>query len=603
MSSQIDRLASENKTLRAEIREQKRLREKERIDFRRMETALKETESKLRAVFDQTFQFIGLTTPDGVIIEANRSALEFAGIRVEDVLGRPFWETAWWTHSPEMQRRLREAIDSAAGGELVRFEATHVASDGSTHVVDFSLKPVKDEQGTVIFLIPEGRDITERKQAEEALKRTHQELEIRVQERTAELAKANTALQNEIIERKSAEEEHRKLEAKMQQAQKLESLGVLAGGIAHDFNNLLTAILGNAELISAKTPSDSPFRKHLKEIISASQSAAELCRQLLAYAGRGRFVVKPLDLNRVIVETVEMLSVSTSGKSSLTFSLADGLPAVEADPSQIQQVIMNLVTNASESLEERDGTITVSTGVMVSDQGYLESCRFRDDATIPGRYAYLEVTDTGCGMNARTQARMCDPFFTTKFTGRGLGMAAVLGIVRSQKGAIRILSEEGNGTTIRILLPASSKSVDKPSARSLVTATSLSSGTILVVDDEPGVRLVAQCLLELFGFQVVTAANGQEALRLFSLHPMEFQCVLLDLAMPGLGGEGAFHELRRIRPDVRVIISSGYAEQEVCRRFQGLDVAGFIQKPYRLEALNAKIREVLNGRAPLRFCR
>jgi signal transduction histidine kinase len=395
----------------------------------------------------------------------------------------------------------------------------------------------------------------------------------------------------DITERKQAEQNQRELEAQIQQGQKLESLGILAGGIAHDFNNLLTAILGHANLALMDLAPESPARESLREIDKASSRAAELCRQMLAYAGKGRFVVEPINLSRLVEELTRLLHVSISKKVLLRCQLAEGLPAVDADPAQLRQLAMNLVINAADAIGDADGIITISTGTMQCDEDSLRGGQLTAPP-IPGWYVYLEVIDTGCGMDAKTQARIFDPFFTTKFAGRGLGLSAVLGIVRSHQGALKVESELGLGTTFRVLFPASTKEA-VPSKSDVDSPQWRGKGTILLVDDEEPVRNVTSRMLERSGFAVLRAGDGLEAIELFRAHGAEVVCVLLDLAMPRMDGEETFKELRRIQPDVRVVLASGYSDQEISQRFQNAGLAGFIVKPYRVETLTAKLREVL----------
>lgn len=400
------------------------------------------------------------------------------------------------------------------------------------------------------------------------------------------------SLQNQSLEESvRAEEERRKLEAQMLEVQKLESLGVLAGGIAHDFNNLLMAILGNADLALGFMPPASPARPNVEEIVRASQRAADLCRQMLAYSGKGRFEVGHYDLSEIVQEMAQMLEVSVSKKASLRYFFAAELPAVQADATELRQVIMNLITNASESLGDESGVISVKTGVMDCDRAYLSGSHL-DDKLPEGRYVYLEVSDTGCGMDEETQRRIFDPFFTTKFIGRGLGLAAVLGIVRGHQGAIKVHSEPGRGTTFRILLPALDWEPKLAAAPSAVgNAPPSRGGTILLVDDDSAVRQVGAQMLDGLGFKVLTAADGREGLEVFREHDGKIDCVILDLTMPEMGGEEVFHELRRLRSDLCVILSSGYNEEDVTQRFVGQGLAGFVQKPYT----SAKLRLTLNS--------
>jgi nitrogen-specific signal transduction histidine kinase len=381
------------------------------------------------------------------------------------------------------------------------------------------------------------------------------------------------------------------LEAQMQQSQKLESLGILAGGIAHDFNNLLTAILGHANLALMDLGPESLARDSLIEIEKASCRAAELCRQMIAYAGKGRFTLEPIDLSCLLDELAHLLQVSIPKKVTLRRQLSEGLPAIQADTAQLRQVAMNLVINAAEAIGDAEGTITISTGAVLCGEDYSTGGGLIEPPR-PGLHVYLEVADTGCGMDAQTRARIFDPSFTTKFAGRGLGLAAVLGIVRSHRGALNVESEKGRGAKIRVLFPACASTVmpAKPGGSPLRW---LGTGTVLLVDDEEPVRIVAGRMLERCGFGVLHARDGREALELFRAHAAEIVCVLLDLAMPRMDGEETFRELRRIQPDVRVVLASGYSDEEVAQRFQSSGLAGLIEKPYRLEALGAKLRHVL----------
>ncbi len=401
--------------------------------------------------------------------------------------------------------------------------------------------------------------------------------------------KAGVAILHDITDRKRAEAERLEMERRLLHAQKLESLGVLAGGIAHDFNNLLMAILGYADLALLELSPASPARPSLQEIVNASHRAAELCRQMLAYSGRGKFVIERLRLDDVVQEMIHMLKTCISKKVLLNLNLAKDLPPIEGDPGQVRQVLMNLVLNASEAIGDRSGVVTVSTGARYCDADYLRET-FIDDALPEGVYVSLEVSDTGCGMDRETQARIFEPFFTTKFTGRGLGMAAVLGIVRGHKGALKVYSEPGRGTTFRILFPALTGASEDAGIRELESQNGWrGQGTVLLVDDEETILAVGRLMLEKLGFSVITAVDGKEAVDIYKERGSEVALVLLDLTMPHMNGEEAFRELRRIDPGVRVIISSGYSEQEIAARFAGKGLAGFIQKPYQV----AKLREAV----------
>jgi PAS domain S-box-containing protein len=649
----------------------RRIKELEFLEDTRLraEKALKESEYRARAILDHTFQFIGLMKPDGTLIEANRTALSFAGLTEQNVIGKLFWETPWWTHSADLVEKLREGIRRAAAGELVRFEADHPRAEGEVTYVDVSLKPVTDDAGEVVYIIPEGRDITDRKRAEQesqrlALAVMHSSELVNMATLDGQMIFLNAAgmemlgieadqvgrtnimevipehlvplvtqkllptlmkggawrgelqytnlktgelrdvhavtyvvpdpitgdprflanVSMDITELKRADRERRAFETQVQHVQKLESLGVLAGGIAHDFNNLLTGILGNADLALRVLPRHSPAESHLGRLHVAAQRAADLCRQLLAYSGQGSFVVEQLSLNDVVREMTHMLDVSVSKKARVSFALGDDLPAVEADASQVGQVVMNLLTNASEAIDDREGRITVRTEVMQPTGADLT-----DNCTeLPleqKRYVSLEVSDTGCGMAPEVVQRMFDPFYTTKFTGRGLGLAAVLGIVRGHRGGIKVDSRPGWGTTVKVLFPATEAACLASERRPRACDEWQGTGLVLVVDDEEAVRTVAQQMLAQMGFTTLLAEDGKAALELFRRRHYDIACVLLDLTMPRMDGQQTYGELHRINPDVPVVVCSGYAEQEVARQFAGAGMVSFLKKPFQYRDL------------------
>lgn len=399
------------------------------------------------------------------------------------------------------------------------------------------------------------------------------------------------SLARDLTERKKFEEERLAMERQLLHTQKLESLGVLAGGIAHDFNNLLTAIIGNAEIGRRRLKPESPAMSNLEGIEQAAQRAADLARQMLSYSGRGKFIVEPLDLNVLLEEMLHMLEVSISKKAILRFNLHRPLPAVEADATQIRQILMNLIINASEAIGDKSGVIATTTGCMDCDESYLQQVWLEDNLK-PGLYVYLEVADTGCGMDKETLSKLFDPFFTTKFTGRGLGMAAVLGIVRGHKGAIKVYSELGKGTTFKILLPACNRPAELFNNAKQNGQNWQGTGKVLLVDDEESVRAIGVDMLQELGFETLTATNGWEALEKFRHHP-DIRFVLLDLIMPKMDGEQCYRELRQLDPQVKVVLCSGYSEQEVTQKFIGKGLAGFIQKPYKLSVLQEILQKIV----------
>ncbi len=512
----------------------------------------RESEARYRQLFDTMLDGFALHEVicddqgrpiDYRFLEVNPAFERMTGLNAEDLIGRTVREVI-----PNVETRWIERLGSVAiTGEPITFE-DHVEALGKWYEVS----AYSPQQGQFAVV---GVDVTERKRAEM---------------------------------------ERRDMQERLQHTQKLESLGVLAGGIAHDFNNLLVGILGHADLGLSDVSSVSPVRKSLEEIKKAAVRASELTNQMLAYSGKGRFVTKAIDLNELVQEMTHLLEVSISKKIVLKFDLADQLPSVEVDTTQMRQVVMNLITNASDAIENKSGWITVSTEAVQLNKDDLRSTYLADDLP-EGYYVVLEVADSGCGMSEETMARIFDPFFTTKFAGRGLGLAALQGIVRGHGGTIKVYSELGKGTTFRVLLPCSDKAVERleESAPALQEPWK-GEGTILVVDDEPSVRTVARMMLERKGFDVLAAADGQEALEVFSQRDDGVDLVLLDMTMPRMSGQETFRQLRRIRSDLPVLLTSGYNEQDAISRFAGKGLAGFIQKPFQHDLLIEKIRGILD---------
>ncbi len=395
-----------------------------------------------------------------------------------------------------------------------------------------------------------------------------------------------------------AEETRLSLEHQVQHAQKLKSIGVLSGGIAHDFNNLLMAIYGHSELAMLELERSAPARDNVLKIQHASQRAADLCRQLLAYSGRGAFEIKKIRLQELIVEMLDLLKTSISKKVMLNIELPEGLPPVLGDASQINQVMMNLITNASDAIDSRKGVITV-TGSIIETSDDVPSDGYLAEDMPRGQYICIKVADTGCGMDKETKERIFDPFYTTKATGRGLGMSAVLGIVRGHKGALVVRSRKGVGTTFEVYLPAArreSHSTTFMAPEALDTWKG--SGLILLVDDEDELRLVAGKMLERLGFDVITAANGMAAIDIFKKRSAEIEAVVLDLTMPDMDGEETFHELKRHDKNVRVIIASGFSMQEIEERFENKGLLGALHKPYSMQTLRKTLRAHLDDSPP-----
>jgi len=401
----------------------------------------------------------------------------------------------------------------------------------------------------------------------------------------------------DVTEQKRLEDERKKLDVQMQQLQKLESLGVLAGGIAHDFNNLLTAILGNAALALTELDPNSQEHKHICEIEAASRRAADLCNQMLAYSGKGRFVVESQNINQLIEGMLDLLNSSISKKAVLHLKLAVEIPHVRADVTQLRQLIMNLVINAAEAINASNGIITISSGVMECGEKFLRE-EYYNENLAPGTYVWLEVSDNGCGIDENIQKRIFDPFFSTKFTGRGLGLPAVLGIVRRHKGALKFSSECGKGTTFKILFPALSNVEKKVSTELRTTKASVKTSNlgrirILLVDDEEAIRVASRELMKRMGFDVVVAEDGVQALEIYKEQGNTISAIILDLTMPRMDGEETFLALKKINPNICVIISSGYKATDVSSQFEGQGLAGLLHKPYTQAEIAAVLKKVL----------
>jgi PAS domain S-box-containing protein len=517
-------------------------------DRKRAEEALRESEERFRTLLARVdsvaVQGFG---PDGVVHYWNKASERLYGYSAEEAQGRNILDLIV---SPEARGPIANAITQMAesGSPLPSSEASLLRKDGS-RVTVYASYAVVNMPGRAPELYCIDIDLTDRKRAEQ---------------------------------------ERLELERRLLYAQKLESLGILAGGIAHDFNNLLMAVLGNLDLALRKVSPVSPARANIEQSAQAARRATDLTRQMLAYSGKGRFIVKPMDLSELVEENTHLFRASVARTATLDVRLGRSLPSIEADVGQVQQVIMNLITNAAEAIGDSSGGIIITTGMQECDAQCLKQSRL-EDVPPAGRFVYLDVSDTGCGMDEQTQQRLFDPFFSTKAPGRGLGMSAILGIVRGHGGAIFVESSPGRGTSVRILFPAPEEARTENEAvnntRAAEAGAPAMSGTVLVVDDEEIVRMVCKEMVETMGLQVLTASDGREAVDLFTSHADSISHVILDLSMPNMDGMAAFTELVRIKPSVKVILSSGYDEQESLQRLSGPGPAGFIQKPYSLQSL------------------
>jgi PAS domain S-box-containing protein len=530
-------------SLRRQVRQRTLSLRQELMERRRTEASLKQSEERYRQLTEQNHDLVCELDAQGRFHYANPHCQAFLGKTPPELIGREFLDPAivdpedlariqgiWNTLSSEGNRTAFDYRLRDPSGDWRWFEGRSSAFRGG------------DGEPKIVVV---SRDVTERRRTDEVLRQT----------------------------------------------QKLESLGVLAGGIAHDFNNLLTAILGNLNLAQNSISDVSPATHYLDNVEKAVLKASDLTKQLLAYSGRGRFLVKEFCLNQVVQEMTHLLQVSISKKIALRFRLTQNLPLIEADAAQIQQVVMNLVTNASDAIGDEDGTITISTTVQEVDGDYIATT-FPTQPIRPGSYVVLEVGDTGCGMSPKTLSRIFDPFFTTKVSGRGLGLSAMLGILRGHKAGIKIYSEPGKGSIFKIFFLAHHSSA-APARTEEPPASTTFHGTVLLVDDEPSIIESTSTALRIMGFTVLAAKDGQEALDLLADPKETIDLVVMDLTMPRMGGREAFKAMRRLDESLPIILCSGYSEHESIQDLLGRNLTGFLQKPYQLEELKKAIQAAL----------
>jgi PAS domain S-box-containing protein len=550
-SSARAHLARLARGLEAKVRERTEQLEQDIDRRQRAEAALRDSEQRFKGVFHSAFQLIGVLTPTGVVQEANQTALEVIGARREDVVGRPLWETRWWSDPPELQPQVRDAIDRAARGELVRFEAQHRQHDGGVMIVDCSFKAVLDEAGEVGFLIAEGRDITARKLGE--------------RDRT-------------------------RLETQLRQSQKMEAIGTLAGGVAHDFNNLLTPIFGNAEIAKMELPADHPVQERLEELLQAAQRARDLVNQILAFSRRQEQERRPLQLAPVVVEALKLMRASLPKTIEIVAAAPEDLPSVLADPGQIHQIVMNLCTNAAHAMRDDSGRLDVSLSLVRVDVDFA-----RLHPRLHARpYVRLSVTDNGVGIEAATLERIFEPFFSTKPTGKGtgLGLSVVHGIMENHDGTITVYSQPGRGTTFHLYFPA----LDVAAAELPAISRAAPRGAgeqILVVDDEAAVGDIAVRMLVRAGYAARSYTDPLDALSAFAEEPDRFAMVLTDLTMPRLTGLDLARELRRVRPEIPIVLGSGFSDELGADRARDAGISELIMKPYTMSDLAEVVHRVL----------
>ncbi len=532
-----------NALLQAEILQRQQAEQEVEIQQR----ALQASELQYRKLIEAIPQIVWTATPQGTLDFVNSKWFEYLGIDL-DSFNWAGWQAL--LHPDDKDRSLREW--SAGLKSLSAFQIEHRlrnVSGGSFRWYLSRAVPIGTEAGQIEKWFGTSTDIEDQKRAE-------------------------TALLNK---------------------QKLESLGLLAGGIAHDFNNLLVPILGGASFVIDTLPSSHPLQEILANIVRAGESAAHLTRQMLAYAGKGQFVIQLVDMGEVIRSACDLVKASIPNSVQLTLQTGKGLLMVEADPGQMQQVVMNLVLNAVEAIDKStSGSVTLKTYPLEITASQIETIEPVLGSVIPKLYVVLEVQDTGSGMDEATKAKIFDPFFTTKFTGRGLGLSALEGILRTQQGALEVQSEIGHGSTFRVFLPASlrRKHAQVPVARSPQQSRR---GTVLVVDDEEMIRQLAKVGLEASGVSVRVAAGGAEALAILrETLESPIALIVLDLSMPGMSGKQFMQQLVLLGIELPVLVCSGFSEDEVYQEFSGLRIAGFIPKPFTFRQLSDRVANVLN---------
>lgn len=509
-------------------------------DERTLLDALQHSETRFRQAIDSMPQLVWSTRPDGTPDLYSKQWLEYTGLSDAAMQGQG-WHSV--LHPDDRPRAWERWLHSLRSGEIYEIECRCRRFDAEYRWFLGRATAIRDERGQIVRWFGTCTDIEDRKKAELAV-----------------LTK-----------------------------QKLESLGLLAGGIAHDFNNLLVGVLGGASYAAESLPGAHPLQPVLQGIVTAGERAAHLTRQMLAYAGKGKFLIEPVAMSELARSTCDLIKASIPPNVQITLDTPESLPVVEADQGQMQQIVMNLILNAAEAMEpSRAGTVAVRTSVVDLDAAGIGAIELVSGGLVPGPYLVFEVQDNGGGMDRETKAKIFDPFFTTKFTGRGLGLSAVQGIVRSHNAALSLQSMPGEGSTFRVFLPASRTTA--PGERPLREALRQAAGTVLVVDDEEIVRNTAKAALERVNYKVLLAAHANAALQAITdTQSGPLSLILLDMTMPGMKGKDIMLKIRQLGVTVPVLICSGYSEAEVYQEFFGLDIAGVLQKPFTTQQLRAKI--------------
>ena len=521
---------------------------------RQREATLREREEFFRVVFERGPIGVAIVSPDGRILRSNARLSEMVGYAEDELAAKAFADL---TH-PDDRPTEQQLVDRLNQRELEHFEIEKrlVRKDGRVLWAQQVQSAVKDTTGQLLYELCMLEDVDEQRQMEH---------------------------------------ERRTLEHRLREAQRLESLGILAGGIAHDFNNLLVPVLGNAELILDDLPPGTQQRTYAQEIVNAAERAAQLARQMLAYSGRGRFVLEMVNLSEVVAGQRDLLRSAVGANTTLLFDLGDRLPTIEADVAQVRQILLNLVVNASEALGDRRGTVSVRTTKRFATRGFLSTAYLAADLP-EDDYVCLEVSDTGSGMDAATVDRMFDPFFSTKGAGRGLGLPAVLGSVRGHGGSVHVDSQDGGGTSVVVLFPPHGAVRARPAALPLMPARQALTGVVLLVEDEEAVRTLTVRVLERAGLTPLVAEDGERGLELFDQRRDDIVCALVDIIVPRVGGDEVCRRLRAARPDLPIVAMSGYHAGAITSELHAV-VDAVVQKPFNPSALEEVLRGAITARA------
>ncbi len=519
-----------------------------------METraALIENELKLRSLFNQSFQYIGILSPYGVLEEMNQSGLDFMGCTAAEVIYKPFWTIPFWSHDENERSRLRELLEEAGSGKASRYETTIVSKDGEIRNIDFSITPVFSTSGEVVFIITEARDITEFKQ---------------------------TARERE------------KLSVQLAKSQKMEAIGTLAGGIAHDFNNILSGILGYAQLAELNLDSPAKARRHIAQIVKGARRAAGLTQQILTFSRQTEYEKNPLALYLVVKETVKLLRSSIPSTIAINENIVSKAK-VMADATQMHQVVMNLCTNAYHAMEKTGGQLTIR----LKNTEIIRDKDVFNNEVRPGQYIELEITDTGHGMSLKVLSKAFDPYFTTKDIGKGtgFGLSLVHAIVDEHGGYIKVVTSVGKGSSFYIFLPVADDIESAPADRAGNNELTKGNEHIMVVDDEEDIRLILDTFLTDLGYTVSVFENGETAFKAFKNCPDHFDLVITDMTMPKMTGAELAQNILALKNNIPVILCTGYSETIVEAKAIEMGIRQYIQKPVDNNELALVIRAILD---------